>query len=152
MIIDTIENIDFYKELKIYNILRYIKNTNFEQQKDGKYELDGENLFYSISSFNTKPFEDCIWESHYRYTDIQYMVMGEEIIALENINKLTIKEEKPERDLKIYSNQVINPFVFKQNMFSVFFKHDGHMPNLMIKEPKAVRKIVFKVDLDKFKF
>ena len=81
MIIDTIENIDFYQDLKIYNILKYIKNTNFESKVDGKYELDGENLFYSISTFNTRPFEDCIWESHYRYTDIQYMVMGSSIIA-----------------------------------------------------------------------
>lgn len=152
MILDHIDNINFYQELKIYNILKYIQNTNFTNIEDGKYYLDGDNLFYSVSSFNTKTFENCIWESHYRYTDIQYMIAGEEVIALENIKYLNLKEEHKEKDLKIYSNQIINPFIFKQNMFSVFFKHDGHMPNLVSKISQPVRKVVFKVDLANFKF
>ena len=40
-----------------------IKN-DMSKFEDGKYELDGANLFLVVSSYQTKPKEEVKWECH----------------------------------------------------------------------------------------
>lgn len=153
MIIDNINNIGNYQGLPIYNLLKYIANTNFSNIAEGKYYLNGDNLFYMVSSFTTKKYQDAIWETHYRYTDVHVILQGKETIATADVTQVKLQTEHKEKDLKVHSAPILNPYVLTPNMFAVFFTNNAHMPNLMVNNtPQTVKKIVFKVDLQNFNF
>jgi len=56
MIIDKIENSNLYTNLSkvIEKAFSYIKNTDFSRISDGKYEIEGENLFALVQEYQTK--------------------------------------------------------------------------------------------------
>jgi YhcH/YjgK/YiaL family protein len=57
MIIDSIKNISYYSNIgeRIFKALSYLKENDFSKMKDGKYEIDGENIYALISRHETKP-------------------------------------------------------------------------------------------------
>jgi hypothetical protein len=82
MIFDTLKNIDNYKGLgRVYTALEFLAKTDFNTMELGRYELDGDNIFYMVQSYDTDP-EKTISEAHKKYIDIQFMVKGEELIGV----------------------------------------------------------------------
>ena len=70
MIFDTLNNIENYKGLgRVYTALQFLKNTDFNKIELGKYELDGDNIFYMVQSYETDP-NKTIAEAHKKYIDI----------------------------------------------------------------------------------
>ena len=60
MIYDSLDHIDVYKHVHpgVYKGLRILRDTDFSQLPDGKYEVDGEELFYSLMTYQSKPVND----------------------------------------------------------------------------------------------
>ena len=49
MIFDTLENIKNYEGLgRVYTALEFLAKTDFSQMELGRYELDGDNIFYMV--------------------------------------------------------------------------------------------------------
>ena len=48
----------------------------------GKYPIDGENAYATITDAPSKTFEASKWESHRKYIDLQYVIKGEEKIGV----------------------------------------------------------------------
>ena len=49
MIFDRIENLNNYSGLgRIYTALKFLADTDFTQIPLGKYELDGDNIYYMV--------------------------------------------------------------------------------------------------------
>ena len=49
MIFDTLKNIDNYKGLgRVYTALEFLKETDFNKMDLGRYELDGDNIYYMV--------------------------------------------------------------------------------------------------------
>ena len=80
MIIDALANMDFYKNLNesLYKGLRFLKETDLAALPVGRYEIDGDAVFALVQEYETHLPEECRWEAHYTYTDIQYIVEGSE--------------------------------------------------------------------------
>ena len=80
MIIDALANMDFYKNLNesLYKGLRFLKETDLAALPVGRYEIDGDAVFALVQEYETHLPEECRWEAHYTYTDIQYIVEGNE--------------------------------------------------------------------------
>ena len=86
MIFDTLNNVNNYKGLgRVYDALKFLSETDFSKIELGRYELDGDNIFYMVQSYDTDP-DKTISEAHKKYIDIQYMVEGEEIIGVADIS------------------------------------------------------------------
>lgn len=148
MITDKITNIKNYPAIeKADAILTFIKKAEEEHLEDGRYELDGENLFALVQSYQSRPLEEGFMESHVLYTDLQYVVSGEECIYWNPIDELTVKEDKrPVADAIFYHiENPVNATVLKSGMFGYYMPTDGHMPSIAVGEPAAVKKIVFKI-------
>jgi YhcH/YjgK/YiaL family protein len=94
VIIDKIENADLYKVLSdgIAKGLELIKDAGIAAQEDGKYEVDGDNLFYMIQRYPTKNKEDMLFEAHKDYIDIQAIIDGEETIGYALTETLQVVE------------------------------------------------------------
>ena len=79
MIFGKIEDLYLYRGLS-ENLAKGIDFLlNFDTtQPDGKYEVDGENIYALVSTGHTKPAEKPVYEAHRKYIDLQYIVKGEE--------------------------------------------------------------------------
>ena len=145
MIFDRIENINNYKNLGgVFKGLKFLAETDFTKIPVGKYELDGKNIYYMVQSYETKP-DKTISEAHEKYIDIQYIVKGEEIIAVAPIQcdkKLT--DAKEEKDVWHYECET-QPMVLKDGDLMVLYPSDLHLPGKAVNEPKEVLKVVVKV-------
>ena len=146
MIFDTLKNIDNYKGLgRVYTALEFLKNTDFNTMELGRYELDGDNIFYMVQSYDTDP-EKTIAEAHKKYIDIQFMVKGEELIGVAPIGydeKET--EAKPENDVWFYECKT-EAITLIENSFMVLYPNDLHCPGVATNNKSMTcKKVVVKV-------
>ena len=102
MIADILKNRHLYESIspRIKTSLEYITATDFSKIEQGRYELDGENIFVLIQEYDSIPCEQGKWECHKKYIDIQYIAEGVEQIGVNNIEKMQIAVEyNSEKDI-----------------------------------------------------
>lgn len=136
----------YIQKLQDKNSLEYKSIYNIGLDECNKIVLD-ENSFVLEQAYITKDKKDCLFESHKKYIDIQYMFEGDEIMEVENINNLTLlKEYNESLDYANYS-QSNNASILKikENELAIFYPQDAHMPCIKIDKNKKVIKAVFKI-------
>ena len=102
MIIDKIENIEKYSQIPI-SVIKFIKNLTPETPV-GHYELEN-GIFANIDKYTTKLFENCKFEAHKKYIDIQILTTGTERLDYINIEGLAVSEEYDQnRDVMFFEN------------------------------------------------
>ncbi len=121
----------------------YLQSVDFNEYDEGKYPIDGNDMYASISEYVTK--SDGQLEGHVEYIDIQYIVKGCEFIGFAKKNGQ--KESIPysnERDIAFYEGEY-EQFKIEEGQFAIFFPDDLHLPCLKCDKPSVVRKVVVKV-------
>jgi YhcH/YjgK/YiaL family protein len=147
MIIDSIENLSLYNGLgvRITKALNYLEETNFKKLDNGRYEIDGANIYSTVNRYATKPTKEGRWEAHKNYIDIQFIAAGAELIGYSFIKNMKPEiEYNSEKDIQFYTGngQMIK---VEKNMFVILFPSDVHMPGIRVNEPDEVIKVVVKV-------
>lgn len=146
MIFDTLKNVDNYKGLgRVYDALKFLSETDFSKIDLGRYELDGDNIFYMVQSYDTDPSKT-VSEAHRKYIDIQFMVEGEEIIGVADISsEKELTEAKEENDVWFY-NCKTEPLTLSAGKYMVLYPNDLHCPGVATKgKALTCRKVVVKV-------
>ncbi len=145
MIFDTLENIKNYEGLgNVYTALKFLSETDFTKMELGRYELQGDDIFYMVQRYDTDP-DKTISESHKKYIDIQFMVDGEEIIGIAPIScEKKETEAKPENDVWFYDCKT-EPLTLIKNSFMVLYPNDLHCPGVAVNKPLSCLKVVVKV-------
>ncbi len=145
MIFDTLENIKNYEGLgSVYTALKFLNETDLTKMELGRYELQGDDIFYMVQRYETDP-DKTVSEAHKKYIDIQFMVDGEEIIGVAPIScEKTETEAKPQNDVWFY-NCKTEPLTLIKNSFMVLYPNDLHCPGVAVKEPLSCLKVVVKV-------
>jgi YhcH/YjgK/YiaL family protein len=153
MIVDKIENSKLYAGLsaRLAKALEVLKKEDFSKKADGRYDIDGSNLYYLVQRYQTKPADQCKLEAHKDYIDIQFVSAGEEILAYTPIDNLEIATPyNKEKDIIFYKTPVnISSIVLTASIFCVLFPDDAHMPKCQLKSPSEVLKIVVKIKTDR---
>ncbi len=115
--------------------------------EETKYEIQGDDVYAIIASYNTK--EPHKFEAHREYVDIQCLLEGQEVIESVAVNGLTVDTPyDPEKDVTFYVNtdsrKTISHLI--PGIFIVFFPHDAHMPGVSVGDsPAFVKKVVVKI-------
>jgi len=152
MVIDKLENAYLYAGLsaKIEKGLGVLKDRKLSAKKDGRYDINGDNLYYIIQRYTTKPIEEGRLEAHKKYIDIQFAASGEEVIGHSFPGQLDIEEPYDEaKDVVFYKvPDEINTVKLSKGMFCILFPQDGHIPRCQLTGPCEVLKIVVKVKID----
>ncbi|AQT69888.1 Toxin-antitoxin biofilm protein TabA [Anaerohalosphaera lusitana] len=153
MVFDRIENAGRYAALGGGNLGRafeVLQRQPFTQLPDGRYEVDGERLFFNVDSYQTQDWELGRFEAHRRYLDIQLITAGAEVIGHAHVGDLAeIEAYDGERDVAFYEPSIDTGTINMQpGMFAMFYPHDAHMPGRTLDEAANVRKVVIKVRLD----
>ncbi len=151
MIFDTAEHLEYYRSLGVEGryarAVDFLKNTDLEKLAPGKYEIDGKNVFASVTEYTTIPWEEAKYESHYNYTDIQYVISGSETMTYARVDELTVKVPyNEEKDVVFYDNE--NPglkVAVKAGEYMIFNPWDGHKPKAAAGEPAPIKKVIIKI-------
>lgn len=111
-----------------------------------KIELD-EHSFVLEQAYNSKNREECFFESHRKYIDVQFILGGEEIIEVSNTNLLAVAlAYNEELDfIKYEDKKECSSIVLKAGDVAIFYPQDAHMPCIKVKESVKVIKAVVKV-------
>lgn len=150
MIIDKLENAEFYYGLgeKYKKALEFLKNTDMKNLENGKHEIDGDEIFVAVQDYQTKSENEAEFEAHKKYTDIQFIITGEEKLGYGNIKDFSpTTNYDEEKDLVfLKNNESKNEFATaKENYFLIFAPQDAHMPCISINESSYVKKAVVKI-------
>lgn len=128
----------------------FLKNSDLAKLDLKRYDIDGTNLFATVSEYTSKNEADAKFEAHRKYIDIQYVESGKEII---NIAPLNTAEEitspyDEANDIEFLTfDNAVNCKATPSNFF-IFFPGDAHRPGLKDGVNSPVRKIVVKVKVD----
>jgi YhcH/YjgK/YiaL family protein len=78
MVTGLLSQIDLYKSIHpcLEKAIDHILKMDLENLSVGKYEIDGDDIFYMVNEYWTKSVTECEPERHRQYTDIQVMVRG----------------------------------------------------------------------------
>lgn len=148
MIKDKLDNFGTYLEINynFVNVHKYLKYTDFSLLANGKYFLDGEDLFAIVSSYSTKSSDEGIWEAHRKYIDVQYVFEGNEKIGVCDIDKLEIKQDY-NIDQDVVLGQARGDLItLNKGDFMILFPQDAHQPGISVDFTKQnIKKIVVKV-------
>ena len=145
--IDVVEFARQYHANKTYwdKAFAFLKNTDLNKIAKGKYPIDGDNVFASVTTDSTKNFDKTNWESHKKYIDLQYVIDGEEKIGVYPVAKAAVTKEYDEkRDAANYSADG-KLYRATPATFFIFFPSDAHRPNITPGGNKVDKKIVIKV-------
>jgi biofilm protein TabA len=152
MVIDKLENAYLYTGLsaKIKKGLEVLREEKLSTKEDGRYEVDGDNLYYIIQRYTTKPIREGRLEAHEKYIDIQFAAEGEEVIGHSMLSQLNIEKPYDEaKDVVFYEvPEKINTVKLSKGMFCVLFPQDGHIPCCQVDGACQVLKVVVKVKID----
>jgi YhcH/YjgK/YiaL family protein len=152
MIADEIGNRRLYANLssRLAEALEMLESGEPAAKEAGRYEIDGDNLYYIVQRYKTRPAEEGRFEAHKKYIDVQFVANGREMLGfspLDNLQILTPYDKS--KDVAFYKlPDKISMIKLEQGMFCILFPHDAHLPCLQLDAPSTVHKIVVKVKLD----
>lgn len=141
--IQSVENCYSVSE-KFQKSFVWIKENDLKNIPDGRYDIS-EDIYANVQSYNTK--DDAPYEAHKEYIDIQYMVTGEEMIAVAPYPSCTVTEEyDSEKDVEFLKNNSAEQYYkLNEGEFFIFFPHDAHKPSIKTDVSKGVKKVIVKV-------
>lgn len=146
VIIDALTNMEFYKGLneRLYKGLGFLKETDVASLPVGRYEIDGDEVFALVQEYDTRSADECRWEAHYTYTDIQYVVEGSEKMGWNTLDGVVKTEDRPEDDVYFFDAEG-DHFVVHAGQFAVFTPQDAHRPGVAVDGSAPIKKVVVKV-------
>lgn len=146
MLYGTLKHLDSYRGIHpgIMRGLELLRDTDFSQLEDKRYEVDGDNLFFSLQSYESKPSNDTP-EAHKQYVDIQFLVSGRERMGVAPLEDMVeVAEARPEGDIWLYHGPT-DELLLTGDRFAVLWPEDAHAPGIAVDGPEPCRKCVIKV-------
>ena len=149
MILDTLSQWRQYNPISP----RFEKAFSFlEQVTDetplGRHAIAGDDVFAFVQQHATKPVQECKYEVHRKYIDVQYIHRGREVIYWAELSRLTVVTMPfdVEADAALYDLVPEGvPLLIRAGQFAVLFPEDGHVPSCAWDQPGEVLKVVVKV-------
>ncbi len=125
------------------NALKQLAESNPE---NGRHEIDGDCIFATVYTYQSKTRDQKKFEIHKDYIDIQYIVKGAEVMDEAPLETLVpLGDYKP--DVQLFkAGEDHCPATVHAGEFALFFPHEAHAPGIAVNNvPTEVKKIVVKV-------
>jgi YhcH/YjgK/YiaL family protein len=147
MILDELSNASSYTfaNPRLTQGLEFLQGSTITSLPLGRNEIDGSHLFALVQEYTTRLEQECRWEAHRKYIDIQYVVSGHERIDHALLAMLEIIEPYNASVDRAHLAGSGSALLLQAGMFAIFFPQDAHRPGVIAEAPQAVRKIVIKV-------
>ena len=140
--------ISWFKNKERWNsAFAFLKNTDLSKLDLKRQDIDGNNLYVSVTEYNTKDEKETRFEAHRKYIDIQYVVSGKEMIGVAPLaSKDTVLQEyDAAKDIEYMKVKEKKLLLATPENFFIFFPENAHMPSVKADSVTPVRKVVIKV-------
>lgn len=135
----------------ILKCIEYAKSNDLLSYTKGRHDIDGDDFFVNVIEYETCTPEERFWEAHIDYIDVHVVLEGKEIIATNFIKNLELGEYEKDGDFLPLGGCAKTNILLEENDFLVCYPDDGHMTAIKYKEKEVVKKVVFKVKINKNK-
>ena len=127
----------------------YLARTDLEALPLGRTDIEGDDVYVTISEAETRSPEVAKFEAHRRYIDIQLVVRGQEAIGVAPVASLVTAEAyDAAKDIEFFATPPESAVLaLHPGEFAVFAPGDGHRPSLHLDGPHVSRKAVVKVSV-----
>lgn len=152
MIFDILDNSGLYESLipGMREGIEYIRKFLQNPVPDGKYQIDGDDVYALVQTFDPLSVDEAKWEAHKRYLDIQFLVSGQELMYYEHVDRLTPTTPYIEETDKInFAGDGGIALNMWPGTYAIFFPEDAHKPKCGWGEPGEIKKVVIKINLNK---
>lgn len=154
MIIGNIEHLELvpYLPAKLKNAIEYVRDNVNSNTPIGRYEIDGDAVFFMVSENSSRFIQDAQPEYHKRYIDIQIVLNGAEGMAVSTLPPHTeVTDNRIEAgDIAfVKTPQEETMFSLHAKDFVIFYPNEVHKPLCAVDNQLAkIRKVVVKVDVN----
>lgn len=150
MLYDSVDRLALYGSGPLWSKICEVLTAATAAHPEGEFPIAGEDAFYRVMRYATKPREQCRIESHRRYVDIQFSLEGAESIAVFRENGLAPDGPYDTgNDVQFYRAGAARPLATAFNFpgyCTLLLPHDLHRPQESVQgEPLFVKKAVIKV-------
>ena len=146
MIIDSFLSLERYFSMhpKFEKVFQFLRQQDLDSLEEGRYEIEGNEVYATLTDKLGKKVEDAMLEVHDSYIDIQILLRGQETMGYldRRFCKEILKPYDEVKDIAFYKEMPEVFFTLEPGNMVIFFPYDAHAP--MIGE-EAIRKIVVKV-------
>jgi len=129
---------------------KFLAGNDLKNLEVRRYDIDGDNIFATVSEYMTKNEETTNFEAHRKYIDIQYVISGKEFMNVAPLNK-ACEEVTPydgTKDIEFLKVLSMQKYPATQQNFFIFFPSDAHRPGIKENVNAQVRKLVIKVKVE----
>lgn len=151
MIVDNLKNREFYIKKfpalsKVFDFI--LKCRDFAHTEEKRYEID-KDIYAVVGIYKPKEPREQKLEVHKKYTDLQYVVSGKDIIGWKSLNncKDVFKEYDEKKDIVFFNETPDFNIMLNEGSFALFMPEDAHAP-LCGKD--AVLKCIVKIKRELF--
>ncbi len=147
MIYTEISKLGNYRGIGSYLDLaiEYLLSHPLDEIGAGHYEIDGTKVYMNVFDYETIPEEECFFEAHENYADIHMTVVGEELVGVSDISKVTVKSLDRNADLMEIEGPIEHYIKLSPGKALITLPEDAHKVKLSAGRPAPVKKAVVKV-------
>ena len=152
MIFDTLSNSARYESLnsRFAKAFAYLRTVDGSQPL-GRHDLDGDDCFALVQTYETKPQEMALFEAHRKYIDVQFIQSGRETILWAPLasmaeETMAFDESKDAALWKLVPDTTA--LHVSAGHFAILFPEDAHAPCIEWDQPETVFKVVVKVAVE----
>lgn len=117
------------------------------QNLSRRVNLDENNVYVMVSTYDSKEKSDTRYEVHKKYVDIQYIAIGEEYMGKATLNEVgaaTVPYSET-GDIAYYDYEGGNYFLATPENVFIFFPDEVHRPSIKVNESVPIKRIVVKI-------
>jgi biofilm protein TabA len=132
----------------VLELLRRAGDRSLLDAPPGRYDLDGERLFFTLSDYDTRPVTASLPESHREDVDVQVVLRGEERMGWAPLSAAWRPRGAYDarRDLLFHEGgEGLSWLHAIPGRWFLFAPGDLHQPCIEVAGPAPVRKLVGKV-------
>lgn len=147
MICDVLDNADLYAS--VHPLLG--RALDFARQFDpataeGRIDIEGDDLYAMVVSYDTSPADERLFEAHKRYIDVQILLQGSERLDVAFTGGTVTKPYEDDSDAILFGDALeFSSLVLTPGTFAILFPHDIHRPGCDVHNAEGVRKLVLKL-------
>ena len=147
MICDVLDNVGLYAS--VHPLLG--RGIDFARQldpatADGRIDIEGDDLYAMVVSYDTSPADERLFEAHKRYIDVQILLRGNERLDVAFTGGTVAEPYKDDSDAILFADAPeFSSLVLTPGKFAILFPHDLHRPGCDVHNTDAVRKLVLKL-------
>lgn len=154
MIVTNLENLPRQVSMTdgLARAIAFLREAVGQSLADGRIDVDGDRVYALVQSYSTlDPAQPPVFEAHRKYLDVQYIVVGEEVIGWAPLDRVTVTQPYAEAGdalLGTVAEADMTRVRVPAGYLAVLWPPDAHAPKLSANAPTAVKKIVVKVAVD----